>query len=332
MLPEISRQAEVHNPFPQLSKVAVAPFFNLTTEATVDGRQFALAYFNELQSIPGFEVVPVGVVEKAIEEAGIALDGPDDARKLAQLLHVDAVVIGAITEFSPYYPPRCALQVEWYSANPNFHPIPPGYGLPWGTPAESQIPDRLIFEAEMALAKEQLATQSPDFEPIPVEIPPAELPADELSNEPGDATTSLPNRKVMRAAHHASEKAELGQPASIVTGDTTGIASQNLPVEWPDPAGFTPPPPSPVRPLGVESKLPVLQHTRIYHANDSDFTQALESYVYFRDDARMGGWQSYLQRSEDFIRFCCHLHIAELLTARGGGGPGRVVMRWPVSR
>ena len=49
--------------------MAVAPFFNQSDEPTVDGRKFALAYFAELQAVPGFEVVPLGVVEEAIIDA-----------------------------------------------------------------------------------------------------------------------------------------------------------------------------------------------------------------------------------------------------------------------
>jgi hypothetical protein len=86
------------------------------------------------------------------------------------------------------------------------------------------------------------------------------------------------------------------------------------------------------RPLGVLSKEPVLRHTKTYNGNDADVTEALSTYVYFRDDARFNGWKSYLQRSDDFIRFCCHLHIAEMLTARGGAGETRVVWRWPTVR
>ena len=165
LLPEITHQPTLHNPFPQLSKIAIAPFFNLSTEPTVDGRRFALAYFNELQLVPGYEVIPVGTVEQAIKDGNNALGGPEDARRLAQALGVDAIVIGAVTDYSPYYPPRCAMQVEWYAANPGFHPIPPGYGLPWGTPEEEQIPGPLIFEAELALAKAQLDTQTPRYHP-----------------------------------------------------------------------------------------------------------------------------------------------------------------------
>ena len=71
-------------------------------------------------------------------------------RRAAQILEVDAIVVGNVTDFTPYYPPRCAMKVEWYSANPCFHPIPPGYGLPWGTPAEEDIPASLQQETKMA--------------------------------------------------------------------------------------------------------------------------------------------------------------------------------------
>jgi hypothetical protein len=73
-------------------------------------------------------------------------------------------------------------------------------------------------------------------------------------------------------------------------------------------------------------------HTRIYKGTDSDVTEALKGYVYFRDDARFGGWESYLQRSDDFVRFCCHMHICEMLSARGGSRKTQVLWRWPESR
>jgi hypothetical protein len=289
ILPEIAHEPTLHNPFPQLSKVAVAPFFNHTTDPTVDGRQFALAYFNELQSVPGYEVIPVGTVESAMLSEGITLAGPEEARRLAQVLGADAVVIGALTDFSPYYPPRCALQVEWYAANPCFHPIPPGYGLPWGTAEEDEIPGRLIFETELAVARQQLATQTP---------------AAPVSAAPGAD----------------------GASATTVTAGREPAAS------WPDPRGLIPAPPSPVPPECRPSGEPVLRHTKTYNGHDPEFTEALANYYFFRDDARFGGWQSYLQRSDDFIRFCCRMHIWEMLGARGGAGETRVVWRWPMIR
>ncbi|HEY5314191.1 MAG TPA: hypothetical protein VIK18_16785 [Pirellulales bacterium] len=339
-LPQITRQPVVHNPFPQLSKVAIAPFFNHSTEPTVDGRQFALAYFNELQRVPGFEVVPVGVVEQRMQAYGITLASPDDARRLAQLLEVDAVVVGAVTDYTPYYPPRCAMQVEWYSANPNFHPVPPGYGLPWGTPEEEQIPPSLVFQARMALAREQMKTQEPAYRPMPGLQP---LPAEVEAPKPGQpdalppAEAETKRDKVQRGTAQPASQVKLASAQADVTDDTPAQAPQpavraGLPPDWPDPQGFTPLPPVAARPAGWPTAEPVIRHARTYNGNDSDVTEALSTYVYFRDDARFGGWQSYLQRSDDFIRFCCYMHITEMLTARGGAGQTRVVWRWPTNR
>jgi len=287
LIPQRLHQPTVHNPFPQLSKVAIAPFFNLSTEPTLDGRQVAVAYFNELQLVPGFEVVPVGVVERAMTEHRLPLNSPEDARRLAKFLQVDALVIGAITDYTPYYPPRLGLQVEWYTANPGFHPIPPGYGLPWGTQEEQEIPGPLIFEAEFALAREQLKTQTPQC-PEP-------------------------------------DKPKAGEAVAKT-------ASEPPPPEWPDPRGFVPRPPARRPPVCWPSDAPVLKHTRTYNGHDGEFTTALESYFAFRDDGRFDGWQGYLQRSDEFIRFCCHMHVWEMLTARGGAGQTRVVWRWPAIR
>ena len=345
--PEVSRQPTFHNPFPQLQKIAVAPFFNLSTEPTVDGRHVALAYFNELQAIPGFEVVPIGVVEKALEAHELSLSSPAEARRLAQLLDVDAVVVGAVTDFSPYYPPRFALQVEWYAANPCFHPIPPGYGLPWGTPQEDEIPGSLIFEAEMALARAQMKTQTPRYAKLPqLTAPPVEEiepypPADDQAPAPSprpsqDGNGPLPGELVSHQAPIAgAAEAAIPAAAGAAATDLPGAAATTasvLPADWPDPRGLAPPGPSPAPPACQPTDDPVLRHTKTYNGHDPDVTEALASYVYFRDDARFGGWQAYLQRSDDFIRFCCHMHITEMLTARGGAGETRVVWRWPVVR
>lgn len=395
IIPDVSHEPVIHNPFPQLNKVAVTPFFNQSDDPTVDGRKFALAYYAELQTIPGFEVVPLGVVESAIIENRVDLSRAGEARRLANILGVDAVVIGSVTDYTPYYPPRCGLHVEWYAANTGFHEIPPGYGLPWGTPEEEYIPAPLVFESEFALAKAQLATQTPDCDRPPLSLPlppvqsapPAPAP-DGLSEpaplmdagngagkndtqrkgdnsgggqpkgndsnvkQPGGAlpSNSSPNKQtahenaqVNRALYEQPASEELppgdstaaGMPApanpafaaSGVMTDSTG-ARGALPADWPDERGFIPPAPSPVRPQCCPHNGPIMTHTRIYHGNDSEFTEALASYYHFRDDARFGGWQNYLQRSDDFIRFCCHMHICEMLSARGGGGETRVAWQW----
>lgn len=352
IIPDISHQPVIHNPFPQLSKIAIVPFFNQSDEPTVDGREFALAYFAELQAVPGFEVVPLGVVEEAIQDEQIDLSNPAGVRRLADVLEVDAVVVGAVTDFTPYYPPRCGLRVEWYARNPGFHEIPAGYGLPWGTPDEEFIPAPLVFEAELALAKAQLATQSPNCAIPPAQQAPPPSSSNDGSLVPegppvnGDKMVPGAKKKQSSGVEHADfeQTSDLevdqtavpapGMPGTIDASGMTGAIGlpAMLPPDWPDERGFIPPPPMPARPPCLPTDGPVMTHTRIYLGNDSEFTEALASYYSFQDDARFGGWQTYLQRTSDFIRFCCHLHISEMLSARGGAGESRVVWRWPENR
>jgi len=318
-------EPQYHNPFPQLHRVAVLPFFNQSAEPTVDGETVAIAYYNELQLIPGFEVMPVGVARQMLA-ASIAATGSEprtgsDFQRLAEQMGVDAVLVGSITEYSPYYPPRLGLAVDWYAANPGFHPIPSGYGLPWGRAEEEYIPSALVREAEFALAREQLKTQTPDVPPR--EIPGAVAPA----ATSGARTESAQGAESAHAARPA-------QPDAIASklDESAALAAPHLPADWPDPRGFIPLPPSPARPFLRPQHAPLITHTRMFNGHDSKFTEKLATFYYLRDDARFGGWPAYLERPEDFVRFCCHLHLTETLAARGGAGDSQVLWRWPVRR
>jgi hypothetical protein len=265
-----------------------------------------------------------------MQDYNVPLNSPREARRLAQILGVDALVVGAVTDYTPYYPPRCALHVEWYAANPNFHPIPPGYGLPWDTPEEELIPAPVVFEAEMALAREQMKTQTPGYEPLPrAPQRPKRLPAAQEGEAAPDGNRGARGGRkdgAVEQAAYDTATATTAQQAAVDPARATG------PPPWPDARGFIPLPPGPCPPPGMPSEAPVIRYTQAYNGHDPEFTEALAKYYMFRDDARFGGWQTYLERSDDFIRFCCHQHVAETLASRGGAGETRVVWRWPAIR
>lgn len=330
LFPQRLDQPQVHNPFPQLRKVAVVPFFNQSDFPQINGAKVAASYRHQLQQIRGFEVVPVGVVDQYLSQNPIPINEIPDFQKLARDLGVDAVVVGSITDFDPYYPPKMGLAVRWYAANPGFHPIPAGYGLPWGTAEEEYIPDELRFEAEFALATEQLKTQTP------IVPDPSEPRTDNYTIEPASATfESATSESATFESEIASPRRESPTATPKLGGNLAGYsvptAGAMLPADWPDPNGFVPDPPAPTRPMAQTQRSPVMELIKQYDGSDSDFTARLEGYYAFRDDARFGGWQSYLQRTDDFISFCCYLHISELLTARGGAGYARPVWRWPLA-
>lgn len=384
LFPDIRHKPQYHNPFPQLTRIAILPFRNQSQEPTLSGSRITQAYYSEMQGIPGFEVLPTGVVESqwaAFETHVLRRPAAtaEDFQRFAQYLGCDAVLQGAITDYSPYYPPRMALKVNWYAANPGFHPIPAGYGLPWGTKEEKKIPQWVRLEAERSLAAAQLETQTPD----PPSETPRLAPTPPLPNDPNlesdpmererdadrdrdDDVRETPtfhegNHQVnplrtastfrivpqedigagalasgdeLPAPPQSTEHSSSMDVGSIAIETNEGEEAQGavLPENWPDPEGFVPAKPLANKPPLIAQYEPVISHMKAYNGSDEDFTQALEEYFYFRDDARFGGWQAYLQRSEDFIRFCCHQHIVETLAARGGQLESRLILRWPLGR
>jgi hypothetical protein len=182
IMPVTRYKPTLHNPFPQIRSVAIVPFYNFTDNPNVNGREFATAFGNELQKIPGFRVIANKIVEETMLKNDLhKFEDIDDIRYLGQLLNVDAVVIGKIHGFSMNYPPIAKFETEWYSVNPYFYPTLPGYGLPWGTEHESFIPDKIVLLSELELASSQLKTQTPEYEPVKS---PAERKKEKQSPQP----------------------------------------------------------------------------------------------------------------------------------------------------
>lgn len=335
LFPDIRHKPQYHNPFPQLSRIAILPFRNQSQEPTLKGSRITAAYYAEMQAIPGFEILPIGVVENQwmVFEANVLrrpASSAEDFQRFAEYLGVDAVLQGAVTDYTPYYPPRMTIKVNWYASNPGYHPIPSGYGLPWGTKQEKKIPQWIRLEAERSLAREQLKTQTPDSQESPEQD--ALVPAEKETVEEVDEqvrTTSYSSSQDKPSGSISDSKAFPLPAPSIASEDEM---PGGLPASWPDPEGFIPPPPRVSRPPLIAQYEPVISHMKAYNGSDEDFTESLEEYFYFRDDVRFGGWQAYLQRSEDFIRFCCHRHVVETLAARGGQLESRLILRWPIGR
>ncbi|MEZ6133870.1 MAG: hypothetical protein R3C53_03060 [Pirellulaceae bacterium] len=339
LVPDVRHKPQLINPFPQIRSVAVLPFINQSQEPTLSGERVALAYMNELQAIRGFEVLPLGAVKAKLSEVNRPLSSGEDFQQFAAALGVDVVLVGSVTDYDAYYPPRMSLKVSWYAANPGFHPILPGYGLPWGTSEEKKIPRWVHHESQRALATEQLKTQTPQFpEALPI------MPEDRrelqfpTSRESQSGSVSQASSQLVldapttaygneQLAHDGYGHTDFGSDRM----DHNDIAAA-LPPDWPDPRGFVPDPPMAMRPPMLAQHEPIISHMRNFNGHDEDFTEQLADYFYYRDDARHGGWQAYLQRSEDFIRFCCYLHLSETLILRGGQDESRLILRWPIDR
>lgn len=329
-------EVSVTNPVAGLTTVAVAPFFNLSDERTVDGRRFAQAYFSELQKTPGFQVVPVGVVEQALHDHRLGLETPQDALTLARILGVDAVVIGAVTDYSPYYPPRIGLQVSWYSPQHwQFNPgvptdewardlVKPRAWWEWWGPRPKLHKSRVTCEVEDPFSRlSPLVRETPGRSDVPSTVP---VGVDSLRHQPAWSSTVMTDAFV-----YSSQPADNLPPWGRYAGEQQPVARGQTPAEsltnWQILPQTTLPAPETTWPA-YDLCQPLMSYTRLFDGADPKLTARLRDYVELQGDLRAGGWEAYLHRSEDFIRFTAHLMVVEMLQLHGGEAQRRVVLKF----
>lgn len=284
----------VSNPIPGMTKVAVAPFLNLSAEPSVDGRRFAIAYYSELQKTSNYEVLPIGVVELAIRENDLTVANPDDVIKLAQILDVDAIVIGAVTEYVPYYPPQMAVQIDWYS--------PRGWMFATGDESQNTC-DPCRPGAKAAPGGVQpmpvVRGQSDDDDQADVGQPFPPPPRIKLAQSPGSRGTGDGGPPPIWPAdpdHAISEGAARSGAAAKAKALNSAFCSASQ----------------------TDNLRPVMSYTRFFDGASPELIHRLKCYYVRRGDMRSGGWEAYLHRSDDFLRFTAHVLVLEMLSMHGG--------------
>lgn len=95
---------------------AVAPLRNESGSAYADGLMLADYLARQFERTPGVDVLPVNRTLAAM--AALKMDAPvspRDALKLMGTLGADALVVGTITAYDPYDPPKLGLALELYT-------------------------------------------------------------------------------------------------------------------------------------------------------------------------------------------------------------------------
>ncbi len=108
---------------------------------------------------------------------------------------------------------------------------------------------------------------------------------------------------------------------------------QKLPIRNPCLAPLPPQPnpfnvAQPIQPWQLDPHQPLMSYTRIFDGADGELVAALRDYVELNGDLRSGGWEEYLHRSEDYIRFCSYRMILEMLSLHGGEGKHRLILKF----
>jgi hypothetical protein len=321
----------VTNPVRGLSTVAVVPFFNQSDERMVNGRLLASQYASELQKTPGLEVIPVGVVETTMRQYGLQdISSPADAARLALLLKADAVVIGTVTEYSPYYPPRIGLSVAWYS--PHRHTFDPA--VPVDPKARKNVHDNLkarrkaeakarreerrlrkLLKRGEIIGKPGNETFDSSATTIPV-IPESGLP--DRSGTPGSKPFNLAPDPLLSDPDDSRFR-----PPIIIRGQsgTMDGRGRREVVSRTASGGVAI---SGAMPLRIP---PLMTYTKVFDASDAATLAAFRDYLELRDDGRDVKWTARLEWADDFSRFVCHMMIVEMFQLHGGEGRRRVVLK-----
>lgn len=98
---------------------AVAPLANESGVSFVDSGMVADALVTRIDEVRGLACLPLNRTLAAMRARGMrSVTSPADARALAQTLGVDGIIVGTITSYDPYDPPKLGLKLALFARNP----------------------------------------------------------------------------------------------------------------------------------------------------------------------------------------------------------------------
>ncbi len=109
------------SPYPAPKLWAVAPLINHSGTLLMDPARLADKLTQQCQQIDGIETIPVNrVLEVMAENDFTAITGVADAMTLIEALNVDGLIVGSVTAWDPYEPPKIGMAIQLYARrNPN---------------------------------------------------------------------------------------------------------------------------------------------------------------------------------------------------------------------
>lgn len=112
----------IHSPYASVKTLAIAPAINLSGSRDFDPLVVSDTLFSELQQVQDINVIPLNKTILAMQRLGVrTIDDVKIAQRLAESLHVDALVIPAVTAYDPYKPPLVGMILQLYTPSA---PIP----------------------------------------------------------------------------------------------------------------------------------------------------------------------------------------------------------------
>lgn len=127
---KLQSPATLKSPLPRESVWAVAPFLNESGVSTADGARVADQMAKVVEEADGLSCVAVNRTLAAMQSLRLpAVTSDQDAARLCAALGVDGLLIGTITLWDPYPPPKEGLAVQLYLREKGAAPVAQASGI-----------------------------------------------------------------------------------------------------------------------------------------------------------------------------------------------------------
>ena len=109
---------KLSSPYSEPQLWAVAPFANESGVTLVETYRIADMFTEQVQQVQGLDSIPVNRVIEAMRYLGLERVATSrDANTLMRVLGVDALIVGTVTAFDPYQPPKLGIAIQLFRNN-----------------------------------------------------------------------------------------------------------------------------------------------------------------------------------------------------------------------
>ncbi len=111
--------ANLRSPYPENKVWAVAPLSNDSGVSVIDTLALTDQIVDEVSKIRGVDVLPLNRTLEGMRAMNLArVSSTDEALSLARTLNADGLIVGSISAFDPYSPPKLGMTLQLFSPEP----------------------------------------------------------------------------------------------------------------------------------------------------------------------------------------------------------------------
>lgn len=125
---------------------AVVPLRNESGTTVFRPDEVTDAVVRAASSVPGIRCLPLNRTIAEMRGLGLReITGPDDLRALAEAMGVDGLIVGTVTAYDPYDPPKFGLALALHAGTPAFYAGGPDLAELRGAVTDPQVPEASRF-------------------------------------------------------------------------------------------------------------------------------------------------------------------------------------------